>query len=302
MIPSSEMIRLVEGLHEHLILNELQEFTLEANPATFKLKKAQTYQHIGINRVSLGVQSFDLKTLQTLGRDHLPVQAVQAYHLLRDAGIPQVNIDLMYSVPGLSLSQWQETLQTTIKLHPDHISAYNLTYEEDTPFFDSLQAGDLDFNDDRDAEHYTLTDQLLCEAGYRHYETSNFAKPGFESIHNQSYWEGNHYLGLGPSAVSTIGSERWSNIADTAAYQKLISSVGHAKTTHETIDPQAYRIERIALQLRTLKGVSLSHLSESVRPRLEQLQSLKLLTILNDRVVLINDGKMHVDTIASELI
>ena len=133
--------------------------------------------------------------------------------------MPQVNIDLMFSIPGQSQATiGKARSRHAVSLEPDHISAYNLTYEEDTAFFESLRRGEMRDDEDLDASFFHLADDLLTSAGFDHYETSNYAQPGMRSTHNQGYWRGEDYLGLGPSAVSTIGGERWKNVADTAQY------------------------------------------------------------------------------------
>lgn len=194
---------LAEFLKEFVTIFDLrgiEEWTFEANPRTFGLEKMQLLRESGVTRVSLGVQAWDDSTLATLGRDHSPDEGREAYQLIRAAGIPTVNIDLMFSIPGQPLEAWENTLTETIALGPDHISAYNLNYEEDTEFFDRLSRGEFRESEEVDAEFFLRADQSLTLAGYTHYEVSNYAKPGCESRHNQSYWDGAEYLGLGPGA------------------------------------------------------------------------------------------------------
>ncbi len=163
----------------------------------------------------------------------------------------------MFSIPGQSAADWESTLRRAIALEPDHISAYNLTYEEDTAFFESLRRGESAVNEDVDARFFHLADAILTNSGFEHYETSNYARPGMRSSHNQGYWRGEDYLGLGPSAVSTLGSIRSKNVADTARYVAQIHALGHALAEAETLDAEALRLERIALGLRTAEGIPL---------------------------------------------
>lgn len=302
MLSASHLTHLFSALRETLDLTSTTEITLEANPATFDLKKAQLFRTLGITRVSLGIQSFEPHILTTLGREHTPLQATQSIHILRTAGIPSVNIDLMFSIPGQTLADWEKTLHHTLSLHPDHISAYNLTYEEDTAFFHSLQNGTYQENEDHDADHYHLAEQLLTSAGYHHYETSNYALPHHHSRHNQGYWQGTDYLGLGPSAVSTLAGIRQKNIPDTAAYIRQVTSLGHAIHETEALTPAQRRIELIALGLRTTAGIPLHLLDPQSLEKAHTLASENLLTITPDRLHLTALGRPLVDPIAAELI
>jgi oxygen-independent coproporphyrinogen III oxidase len=302
MLSPKHLTDLFSSLRETFDFSLITEITLEANPATFDLAKAQLFKQLGITRVSLGIQSFSPHVLQTLGRQHSPQQATESVHTLRQAGIDSVNIDLMFSIPGQSLDDWKQTLQHTISLQPDHISAYNLTYEEDTAFFDSLKNGTYSENEDNDATHYHLAEELLTAAGFDHYETSNYAQPNHHSKHNQGYWKGDDYLGLGPSAVSTINNTRHRNIPDTNAYIQRIQSLGNAIHESETLTPQQRTIELIALGLRTSTGIPLNLLSESSLQKAHHLASDNLLTITPTHIILSQRGRPLVDPIAAEII
>jgi len=277
MLSPTHLKKLFNGLQQIFDLSELQELTFEANPATFDLKKAQLFKQLGITRVSLGIQSFDNQILK-------------------------INIDLMFSIPGQSIESWQDTLETAINLSPDHISAYNLTYEEDTPFINKLTNGEYIDNPETNAKYFTLTDTLLTEAGYQHYETSNYAKPNKHSTHNQSYWKGIDYLSLGPSAVATINGTRWKNTPDTAKYIHQINQVGHAKTEIENLTKEDLRIERIALLLRTTQGIPLTLLTDSEKQKLPHLTSEKLAKQTNTHLTLTKKGHLLTDAITEHLI
>lgn len=302
MLSIKHLERLFTKLHALVPFSSLKEVTLEANPATFDLEKAKRFLDLGVTRVSLGIQSFSPHVLKTLGREHSPEQASEAVSILRNAGISAVNIDLMFSIPEQSIQDWQETLLHTISLEPDHISAYNLTYEEDTAFFETLKNGTYQENQDDDADHYHLAEELLSSAGFLHYETSNYAKPGFESIHNQGYWQGMDYLGLGPSSVSTIQGTRHQNISDTHAYIRQVQSLGNALSSSEVLLADHRRIELIALGLRTSRGIPLTLLELPALERAKQLEEENLLHFSGDRLVLSKLGRPLVDPIALELI
>ena len=301
MLSPTHLERLFEALRQQLDFARLEEITLEANPATFDLAKAKLFRDLGVTRVSLGIQSFSAHVLKTLGREHDPEQAAEAVAILREAGMPSVNIDLMFSTPGQSRDDWRETLERAIALQPDHVSAYNLTYEEDTAFFDSLQRGEMDRDEDRDASFYHLAHRLLTEAGFDHYETSNYARPGHHSSHNRGYWRGEDYLGLGPSAVSTVGRIRTQNIADTARYVEMVNAIGHAVTSSEAIDPDAWRIERIALGLRTRDGIALDGL-DAPAATVQALVEAGYANVADGHLILTESGAPLVDPIAGELV
>lgn len=301
MLSPSHLGRLFRGLAELLPLNTLDEVTLEANPATFDAPKARLFRELGVSRVSLGIQSFTPQVLATLGREHSPRQAEESVQLLHDAGIPSVNIDLMFSIPGQSSDDWRRTLEHTLRLAPGHVSAYNLTYEEDTAFLDSLRKGRYAESEEENSRMFRQARAFLTENGFEHYETSNYARPGHQSAHNQGYWRGEDYLGLGPSAVSTIQRVRSKNIADTARYAAMVRSLGHATAEAETLDDEALRLERIALGLRTSEGIPLSLLDRLARERLVVLAAEGLGVLNRDRFTLTPAGSALVDPIAAEL-
>lgn len=304
MLSPTHLRRLFSALQEACHgLDGIEEITFEANPATFDTQKARIFRELGVSRVSLGIQSFAPHVLDTLGREHTPQQANAAIAILRDAEIPSINIDLMFSIPGQSNADWQDTLHQSLALNPDHISAYNLTYEEDTAFFESLRRGDMHEDEDVDAHQFHLAREILTTAGFDHYETSNYARPGHHSQHNQGYWAGEDYLGLGPGAVGTIHGTRTRNIPDTKKYIEMIHSIGHATTESEILDAEALRIERIALGLRTHHGINLDLLSPNGRTRAAALATDGIAEITpNGQFILLDNGRALVDPIAAELI
>lgn len=302
MLSPTHLEKLFSALGRHLDVSKLDDVTFEANPATFDLTKAILFRDLGVRRVSLGIQSFTPHVLKSLGREHNPDQAAEAVMILKEAGLPSINIDLMFSIPGQSRADWASTLDRAISLKPDHISAYNLTYEEDTAFFESLKRGEMDESEDRDASFFELAKQKLTDAGFESYETSNYAQPGHRSSHNHGYWSGEDYVGLGPSAVSTVNRTRSRNVPDTARYVEMVSSLGHSITESEQLDDEAWRLERIALGLRTLDGISLSLLDDEGKTRAGWLIEQGLAERDQDRLRLIGNGCALVDPIAAELV
>ena len=276
--------------------------SFEANPATFDLKKAQLFEELAIDRISLGIQSFTQQTLTTLGREHSPVEAERSVELLRAVDFPEINVDLMFSIPGQSSEQWQHDLDTVVRLRPHHVSAYNLTYEEDTTFFKKLLNGSYSENEDLNADLFAAARSTLTAAGYSHYETSNYALGGYESRHNRGYWEGRDYLGIGPSAVSTLGRTRWQNWPDTSRYIKQVQTLGHALYESEALSEDDLRTERIALMLRTSAGVDRSLLKGSPPRAVSDLCEAGYAILTESHLVLTNTGRPLVDEIAVSLL
>ncbi len=302
LLSHRDLERLLQGFRDRLPLQDLTEWTLEANPKTFDAAKARMMRQLGVTRISLGVQSWTPKHLQTLGRDHSPEEAAGSYAMLTDAGIPVVNIDLMFSLPGQTLDDWRTNLERTISLQPKHVSAYNLTYEEDTAFFDQLGHGRFQDDEKTNADHFYLADDILTNAGYEHYEISNYALPGNLSHHNQAYWTGENYLGLGPSAVSTVGSKRWRNPPDTARYVATKPNNRAKLREHEAPLTNANRHnERVALLLRTTAGLPIRLLDPSVWDRAQDLVQEGLLQQCQNTIRMTRSSRALVDPVAAEL-
>lgn len=302
MLSPTHLRRLFEGLREQFDCTQVQEINLEANPATFGSRTAEVFVELGITRISLGAQSFSPQLLETLGRQHQPADIRHSVELLRAAGMPRISIDLMFSLPGQSLDHWEDSLEQALDLDCGHLSAYNLTYEEDTPFFERFSEGAYQDDSTLNAAMFNLAHERLTVAGYRHYETSNYARSGDESCHNQSYWEGADYIGLGPSAVSTIGSRRWKNVPDTARYLAQVAHVGHAEHEIEELSSEQRDLERIALMLRTDRGVAWSFLGSVEEERIAQICKEGLAELRNDRLILVGNGPLLVDSIVEHLV
>ena len=298
-IPQLEL--LLRGFHERLELSQLVEWTIEANPGSVSARKAALLKKLGVNRISLGVQSWDDELLKLLGREHNAQQAEESFRILRDAGFTNVNVDLMFGLPGQSVDQWRATLEKTITLEPEHVSTYCLTYEEDTEFFLRHARGEFRQDSDADAEFFEMKIGILEDAGYRHYEISNYARPGFESVHNRAYWLGKDYLGIGPSAVSTIGMQRWQNVCDYRAYIDRALAGQSPRESSENLTDQMKRTERIALSLRTRDGVSAGELKD-FGTETDELVALGLLQRSNGNFILTPKGKALTDSITEALV
>jgi oxygen-independent coproporphyrinogen-3 oxidase len=273
------------------------EFTLEVNPATVTSEKAAAWLAAGVNRISLGAQSFDSEMLKILGRQHAPEDIAATCMLLREHGFENINIDLMFALPDQSEAKWEETLRAALACRPQHISAYALTYEEDTPFFEKLQRGEWRQDEAREIAMFERTRSVLGASGLVDYEISNFALPGFESRHNLAYWCGADYLGLGPSACSTIGALRWRNVPDTQAYVRRIPGGDSVRAEKEEIDASTRARERIMFGLRMREGVARDEFAAN-EPKLAELANHGLALEENGRVLLTPRGKLVADSVA----
>ena len=296
----SQLERLFQGLHRHLDLSGAAEFTIEMNPATVTARKAELLRAHGVSRVSMGVQSWDPDLLKVLGRVHDAEQVRKSFAILRAAGYDNLNLDLIYGVPGQTLAQWEDSVRQTAELQPEHISAYCLTYEEDTEFFERMARGEFREDAESDAGFFERGVEMLSAAGYAQYEISNYARPGRECRHNLAYWQGADYLGLGPSAWSTIGERRWQNVPDTAAYVRAVQAGVRPIRDEEALPPETREAEKIAFGLRMNAGIDPVRLS-SRRDFVAGLREEGLLEDHGPRVRLTERGRLLADEIAAEL-
>lgn len=290
---------LLKGFRQRLDLSGLREWTVEANPGSVSPRKATMLRDSGITRISLGVQSWDDNLLRVLGREHNAAQAENSFQIFRKAGFTNISIDLMFGLPGQTALQWRETLERTLSLNPDHISAYCLTYEEDTDFFERHARGELKSSETEEASHFQIAMDALEAAGYEQYEISNYARPGFASLHNRAYWKGADYLGIGPSAFSTIGWERSQNVSDYRAYADCVLAGQSAVDSVEKLTPDNKRSERIALSLRTRDGLPADLV---LGQKTRELFELGLLEQNKDHLVLTRRGRAVADSVAEALI
>jgi oxygen-independent coproporphyrinogen-3 oxidase len=244
------------------------EVTLEANPEDVTPESARAWRAAGINRVSLGVQSFDPGVLEWMHRTHEAEQAGRAVETLRALGMPQISLDLIYALSPEVPRDWARDLERAIALEPDHLSLYGLTVEQHTPLARWIDRGEANpAPDERYAAEFLAAHERLTTAGFRHYEVSNYARPGGEAAHNSAYWRRSPYLGLGPSAHSGLGDRRWWNVREWSAWEEAISLGVDTVAGEERLDPGALALENLYLGLRTDTGVPAAtipaHLSEA---------------------------------------
>lgn len=244
---------------------DVREITIEMNPDDVTSDLIKAMANLGVNRISLGIQTFSDERLRFLNRRHNSEQAVKAFYTVRQAGIGNVSIDLMFGFPNESLSDWQNDLDAAVKLQPEHISAYSLMYEEGTPLFRMLQSGKIrQIDDDSSLAMYTMLMDTLSANGYEHYEISNFCRHGKRSIHNSSYWNDTPYLGFGAAAHSySLRTRSW-NVADIKEYISSIES-GRLPSSSETIDDATHYNDIITTAMRTSEGVNIEGLKAEYR-------------------------------------
>ena len=296
-LSTAQLHQLLNAFGAQLDLSTLSEWTVEANPGSVSPRKAALLRESGVNRISLGVQSWDNDLLRPLGREHDAAQAEQSFRILREAGFSNINIDLMFGLPGQTLEQWRTTLEKTVALEPEHVSAYGLTYEEDTDFFLRHWRGEFRQDERVEAEMFELTMSILESAGYDHYEISNYARMGFESLHNRAYWAGADYVGIGPSAFSTVEMQRWQNVANHREYADRVLGGESPVASIEQLTAEMKRTERIALGLRTRNGVPTRDLPP-FNHATRELVDLGLLKAERERIVLTQKGKALADSVA----
>ena len=239
-----------------------EEITLEANPDDLTEEYVSMLRTLPFNRISMGIQTFDAPTLKLLNRRHNAAQAIAAIHRLRQAGFRNISIDLIYGLPDETDQRWERDLQQAVGLDVEHISAYHLIYEEDTPIYNMLKQHQIsEVDEDSSLEFFTLLIEHLQKAGFEHYEISNFCRPGKYSRHNTSYWKGLAYLGCGPSAHSFDGMTREWNVSSIDTYIKGIEEDCRAFET-EYLDPTTRYNEFIITTIRTVWGTPIEKLKQ----------------------------------------
>lgn len=254
--------RIFEAIYRHFPVNQDMEITLEANPDDMTPAYVSALRSLPVNRISMGVQSFDAADLKFLNRRHDREEALRAVRLCQEHNLYNISIDLIYGLPGQTPEKWQKNLDEVLRLDIPHISAYHLIYEEGTALYHLLEAGKITpVDEETSLALFTLLIENLSAAGYKHYEISNFARPGWYARHNSSYWKGKKYLGLGPSAHSYNGTEREWNVDSLLEWIKGIQT-GKVALESEQLDENTCYNEYIMTHLRTMWGINLNELSE----------------------------------------
>ena len=270
-LPLELLQQLLEQVQEILVTPALQEYTVEANPGTLTAEKLNLLRELGVNRLSLGVQSDTVEQLSLLGRIHDYQEVEQSVQMAREAGFTNLNLDLMYGITNQTLEQWQATLQHVLALEPEHISLYQLNIEEGTPLYQRLQKGEIELFDDETAEEmYRAAQQITKQYGYEQYEISNYAREGFASEHNQVYWRTENYLAFGLGACSFISPRRWNNLTHLHEYQQAVFNGQLPQGEEESLTHKERMSETVFMALRMNKGLKEADFKERFGLTLEQ--------------------------------
>lgn len=304
-----QLKRIFSTLEQYFNISQIKEITIEVNPDDITKDYLSLLRELPINRVSMGVQSFNDRLLNIIGRRHNSQKAIEAYALLREFGMNNISIDLMFSLPTQTIEEWKESINQAISLQPQHISAYDLSYEPNSVLTQKLKRGEIEAcSDEMSIAMYNMLIDKLSEAGYEHYEISNFALQGYRSKHNSGYWNGVPYLGLGASAHSFDGVVRRANISNTSLYINKVLS-GEVAFEVEELTLQDRYNETIFTRLRTSNGVDLSLIEQQFGK--ENLQHLLreaasyvkdgYLKEVEGRIVLTREGIVISDSICCNL-
>jgi len=309
VLKDSELGMIMESLNRAFTVSQEAEITLEANPEDLSLEKVKGMISLGVNRLSIGIQSFHEETLRSLNRSHDSEQAKASLSRVKEAGINNLNADLIFAIPGRSLEILKEDVNTLMAFQPEHISAYGLTIEEKTAFGKWSASGKFKaVSEEQNALEFEYLMEALPVAGLEQYEISNFARRGFESRHNSSYWKRNSYLGLGPGAHSFDGKSRAWNVANNHQYLRAIQN-GTSHWNTEVLSEKDKINEYLMTSLRMREGCNLEFLKlemefDLIREQsayVEKLLKSGLSEIKNNSLILTKKGKMIADQISSDL-
>ena len=297
LVPAGYVAETLKRLGRYVSIAPGCEITVEANPGTLNPDKLRIYRRSGVNRLSIGAQSFDAELLRFLGRIHTPEQAELAVHMARDAGFANISLDLMYALPGQTMETWAATLNRALSLPIAHLSAYSLIVEEGTEMERRVRAGEVRVPDDdavNDMQRYAV--RRLADAGFMRYEISNFTRPGFESRHNLTYWDGGEYLGLGSAAHSLVDNCRFANPPELDRY--LAGKRMLNRTERSAADR---REEMLMLATRTVRGLDLNRWRAEFGESLEETRKKEICKLENYGLVEISGGFLRLTQAGLEL-
>lgn len=308
LLETDELKRILDSIYQTHEVDNNAEITLEANPDDLNLKKINELKSSPVNRLSIGIQSFRDEDLQMMNRAHNAGEADYSVKAAQDKGFENITIDLIYSIPNLSLAEWKENLQKAFDLNVQHISAYSLTFEPKTVFGNYEKRGLLKpVEQELSSDQFLLMLEQMRLNGFEQYEVSNFCKPGFESKHNSAYWGSAKYLGLGPSAHSFDGKSRQWNIANNNVYIKSLAE-NKLAFEWEELDERTRLNEYLMTGLRTRKGINLIHIQttfgvdfvKTYRDMIDELAHSNKLVVKDVQLSLTDEGLLMADRIASD--
>lgn len=292
-LDEGDFLRIFETIRTVYGMEHCREITLEANPDDLTETYVAMLRHLPFNRISMGIQTFDDDTLKLLNRRHNAAQAIEAVGRCRRAGFANISIDLIYGLPGETDERWKQDLQQAVTLNVEHISAYHLTYEEGTRLYELLQARRIrEVDEESSVRFFSILMDTLTDAGYEHYEISNFCRPGMHSRHNTSYWKGIPYLGCGASAHSFDRRTREWNVASIDEYIRALED-GHRLYETEPRDPDTAYNECVMTSLRTRQGLSLEEVEKEYGIVLRQYCTNMAQPYLKDGKLEIRGGRLR---------
>jgi oxygen-independent coproporphyrinogen III oxidase len=295
-----EIKNIITAIYATFTITDNAEITLEANPDDITTGKLLEWKEAGINRLSIGIQSFFEEDLRWMNRAHTAKQAIDNLKLAKEQ-FDNITIDLIYGTPQLTNDKWEKNVDTAIALNIPHLSCYALTVEPKTPLAKMIKQQQAeDINPDKQSEQFLLLMGWLEEAGYEHYEVSNFSKPGWRSRHNSSYWQGKKYMGIGPSAHSFNGTSRQWNIAHNSNYIDSINK-GMVPFEKEELTKTQQLNEYIMTSLRTMEGLQLDRTGTELLEKSKKYRESGLMKLENNALVLTREGKLLADGIAADL-
>ncbi len=294
ILEGQSIARIMDAIRDAFDVREDAEVTIEANPGTVTKEKLEKYKSVGINRISFGLQSTDKDALRTLGRIHTYEEFLESYHLARECGFKNINIDLIFAIPKQTVEDWEQDLNRITALEPEHISAYSLIVEEDTPFAD-LYGEDAECECELPSEEderlmYRRTEEILEVAGYHRYEISNYAKAGKECQHNLGYWERKNYLGLGLGASSLIDNVRFKNTNELSRYLEQSAEPETMREEFENLSLTEQMEETVFLGLRKTEGVSIDEVRRLYGPVFEIRYGDNVRRMEAEGLIIVEDG------------
>lgn len=288
ILPPALMGRIMDKIMSAYDVNSDAEISMEANPGTLDAAKLREYKSMYFNRLSMGLQAWQDRLLERLGRIHSVGEFEDNFLQARDAGFKNINVDLMFSLPGQTLDDWQETLEKVIRLDPEHISAYSLIIEEGTPFFDMYEKGQITETDENtDRRMYYLAKEMLSDKGFRQYEISNFAKEGFECRHNITYWRTEEYRGFGLGAHSYVDGTRFHNSADMKEYM-----AGGGRLDMEQLTPEEMQEEFMFMGLRMNEGISREEFLKRFKTDITSVYGQEISELISEGLLTENKGRI----------
>ncbi|ODS31116.1 MAG: putative coproporphyrinogen [Candidatus Scalindua rubra] len=311
VLDETQLSRLLNIISKYVDVFNLKEYTIEANPGTLNNEKIHILKNSHVNRVSIGIQSFNDKYLKFLGRIHTAKETKDIFLNLREKGFGNINIDLIYGYPGQTLNEWKMDLRICSRLNPEHVSAYCISYEQGTPLANLIDSGiSKKLSEEEELKMYENTKDFLINNGYIHYEISNFARQGKECQHNIVYWENREYIGIGTGAFSYVNGERYCNIKDVKEYISNVKSKNSLICFSEKLSQKKRASEILIMALRMTSGISKHEfldrsgfdLAELFGKQLSNLAQAGLITFDDERIKLTRKGLSVADSVMMEFV